>query len=492
MNAREGEITVLKCSPGLKNVTWTNHTAQETVLTNSLLSGGQREGSLLMYGRMLVILSVSLSHEGSYSCSVRNATAVWFKLTVRPRLSKHDSEMARHTERCNLGKACILGCPTDLYIPMLQSSGTVWHKEDGSLPASFKNGYFKSVNDHDRGVYTCTRSYLYQGQLYNMTCTTALDVSDSLPIITYPRNGEVLYVDLGAPKVIDCKAIMYSDLDEVLWLKANAFLDQNDSLPVYYNSTPKILGNLTTASLIFHKVSEKDLSYNYTCTLDSPSLSSHVTIILKQRARPFSLCVILGIMGFMVTMAVTLSVIYVKLKIDITLFLDRNVMFCFLDGKSYDAYLMCYASSTGLNEKDRRLLEDTLEDEFGYNLCLFDRDVLPGEAVAEAVLDCIERSRRLVLIPSSPDPGPGSGLLSAIHEALVERQTRLVLIKTKTKEDSLPEALNLLSKTGCSVTWKGLSSLALSSSFWKQLRYHLPAPQHLKPTTVSIDNSSDC
>lgn len=102
-------------------------------------------------------------------------------------------------------------------------------------------------------------------------------------------------------------------------------------------------------------------------------------------------------------------------------------------------------------------------------------------AVAEAVLDCAEQSRTVVLVPTSSDHCPGSGLLSAIHAALVERQTRLVFIQTETaeglKSGSLPEALQLLAEAGDCVTWKSTSSTSSSSSFWKQLRYYLPAQQ---------------
>lgn len=97
-------------------------------------------------------------------------------------------------------------------------------------------------------------------------------------------------------------------------------------------------------------------------------------------------------------------------------------------------------------------------------------------ALANAVLDCIEESRAVVLIPSSSDPGLGSGLLTAIHEALVERQTRLIFIESEMGEGSaagsLAEALQLLSETGKCVTWRGRGATA-SSSFWKHLRFYL-------------------
>lgn len=102
-------------------------------------------------------------------------------------------------------------------------------------------------------------------------------------------------------------------------------------------------------------------------------------------------------------------------------------------------------------------------------------------AAANAVLDCIEQSRTVVLVPTSSDSCLESGLLSAIHAARVERQSRLVFIQMNAEQGqrlgSVAEALHLLAEAGDRVTWKGSSSTSLSSPFWKQLRYYLPAPQ---------------
>lgn len=105
-------------------------------------------------------------------------------------------------------------------------------------------------------------------------------------------------------------------------------------------------------------------------------------------------------------------------------------------------------------------------------------------AAANAVLDCIEQSRTVVLVPTLSDSCLESGLLSAIHAARVERQSRLVFIQTNAEQGrrlgSVAEALHLLAEAGDRVTWKGSSSTSLSSPFWKQLRYYLPAPQDRK------------
>uniref|UniRef100_A0A3B5KQR6 TIR domain-containing protein n=1 Tax=Xiphophorus couchianus TaxID=32473 RepID=A0A3B5KQR6_9TELE len=203
--------------------------------------------------------------------------------------------------------------------------------------------------------------------------------------------------------------------------------------------------SVSYATLVFREVLAEDLSTNFSCKLESAELTRFVSVTLDKTAS-------------FTTAAFSLR----------------------SDENSYDAFLMCYKSITdgGLSEEDRKCLASTLEDEFGYSICLYDRDVLPGQAVADAVLDCIQQSRAVVLIPGFPDPEPGSAVLSAIHSSLVERKTRLIFINTEQTEastsGSFPEALQLLSKAGNSVTWKGRPP---PTSFWKQLRYHLPAPQ---------------
>ncbi|XP_070820746.1 X-linked interleukin-1 receptor accessory protein-like 2 [Chaetodon trifascialis] len=503
MCVKAGEIVALQC-PHFRGynhsdakLTWTRHTSQETGLTNTPLVEQSQMGVLLL-GRSLVILNASVNHQGDYSCSLGNASRQF-------RLAVCTTQRRTYSVICYVQKSCPMNCP-EVGIPAVNtlnitSNDIIWHKENESLP---KADYFSSVEENDQGVYTCTRSYLYDGQIYNKTFIVKLDVqqkrqSEKSAAIISPRMNDVFHVDLGSTVVIDCKAVLSSDFDEVFWLSGDSFVERNSSLPVFYNYTHEYDSEETkmTASLVFKKVSEEDLSKKYTCKLDSDSVpSSSVTITLAQKPCPSYISLALGIVCVVLVMVFTV-VIYVKFKINITLFL-RDTLGCHSrtsDGKSYDAFLMCYKSDTdaGLDEEGRKWLKSVLEERLGYSLCLYDRDILPGKAVAEAVLDCIEQSRTVLLVPTSPDPDPGSGLLSVIHAALVERQTHLVFIKTETTEasrsGSLPEALQLLSEAGDCVTWKGTRSMPPSSSFWKQLRYHLPVPQHapkisLLPQTV--------
>ncbi|XP_071344866.1 interleukin-18 receptor 1-like isoform X2 [Trachinotus anak] len=495
----EGEMALLQCSlkgKGDSKVIWTSYTTQKMDLTN-MSSTEQRQMDVLVYQTSLFILSASVKHQGNYSCSVGNASSqCWITLTVNTAQSGEHEEGSKYSKSCPIQKSCTLNCPDVNVPPNITRKGFTWHKEGES-----KDGYFPRVEKKDSGVYTCTRSYLYQGQIYNMTFTVKLEVQPQKPkktaVIILPHENHVVDVVLGSQEVIDCKAVLYSNFDSVFWLSDESIVDTNTSLPVFHNFTREKKGDeiKMTASLVFQRVSEEDLSKNYSCKLESVSQpSSFVTVTLRtQKARPSYISLASSIVGIVGVMVVTV-VIYVKLKVDITLFL-RDTLGCYKqtsDGKSYDAFLMCYESNTdaGLNAHDRKWLEGVLEEKFGYSLCLYDRDVLPGKATSEAVLDCIEQSRTVVLVPTSPDPGLGSGLLSAIHAALVERQTRLIFIKTETAQvsasGSLPEALELLSEAGVCVTWKGMNTVHNSSSFWKQLRYYLPASPKLRllPHTI--------
>ncbi|KAM9367003.1 interleukin-1 receptor type 1-like [Symphorus nematophorus] len=490
---KAGEMVVLQCplDTGSNHddakLIWTSHTTQDMDLATNTTSVDQRQITVLAHGRSLVILNATVNNQGNYSCSMGDGSRqFWFRVTVYT--TNEYEGRTTYPEICYAQEPCTLHCP-DANTPAantmhITSNGIIWHKEGKPLPTA---AYFSSVEENDSGVYICTRSYLYSGQIHNMTFTVVLNVQPKKKLkepakITAPHMGQVFHINLGSAVVIDCKAVMYSDFDEVFWLSGTSFVEKNDSVTVVYNYThdPDTEEIKVTASLVFKKVSEEELSKNYTCKLETESQpSSFVTITLAQKASPFPLSLALSIVLIMVGIAATVLV-YLKLKMDITLFLRDTLGFyrTSSDGKSYDAFLMCYKSDTdaGLNEDDRDLLKRVLEERFGYSLCLDDCDISPGK-----VLECIEQSRTLVLVPTSSVSGPGSGLLNNIHEALMEQQTRLVFIKTETTEvlrsGSLPEALQLLSEAGHCVTWKGPSSMPPSSSFWKQLRYYLP-PMH--------------
>ncbi|TNN74491.1 Interleukin-1-binding protein [Liparis tanakae] len=271
---RAGEMVALYCrhdrrsSHGDAKVIWTSSSSQERDLAD-MSSAEQTQMGLLLRGRSLVILSASVNHQGNYSCSPGNASSrLWFGLIVCTTQSRECEERTQYPQTCYRQEACTLNCP-EVNIPAVSitnitSNGIIWNKEGEP-----KDGYFSSVEKNDHGVYTCNRSYLYHRQVYHMTFTVVLKVK--------PK---------GATLVVDCKAVMYSDFDDVLWFDGRS---ESNAAEIKM-----------TASLVFKKVSEEDLTKTYTCRLDAVSgPSSFVTITLAQKAPLSSPSLALGIVAVM-------------------------------------------------------------------------------------------------------------------------------------------------------------------------------------------------
>ncbi|XP_042173854.1 interleukin-18 receptor 1 [Oncorhynchus tshawytscha] len=510
VGVREGEMAVLKCAPwttmaghreGNLTLAWRNHSGP----------GELQEPAVWMSEDTLVILRVSPNQQGSYSCSILNASGqplrtVWFNITVFSGQCYIDMNV--HSAACYLRQSCEkLTCSSDSVPQNFTKHNYTWYKNcDTELRSDFGDGYLTSASESDNGYYTCTSYYTYNsklhdGQVFTLSRTMERTVEEGsspvMPKIIEPRDGEVIEVDMGSTVVVVCRAVPSFEFDQLYWMENRSFVERNQTtLPVFYNVSQE--NDHHQASLVISQMSEEQLRNTYTCQLDSSSGNDKVSITFQQKSPPQFHFLVLGIVGVFVVMVVVVTVVYVKLKVDIILFLrddlgwhHHNVS----DGKRYDAYVLCYKSDTesGVSEEDRRQVEEVLEEEYGYRLCLYDRDVLPGEAVAEAVLGCIEQSRRLILVPSSLGLNPGQdsqySLLTGLHAALVERQTWLILIQTESapdsqvdlKLDSLPEALRLLAQSGHTVTWRRSHSKPLSSAFWKELRYRMPATTRWRP-----------
>lgn len=130
----------------------------------------------------------------------------WFRLTVLPAQSPKLEPRTTYSQTCFAQEACTLMCPTVNTpaedIPNMTINENVWHKvlnnphahertrfhvpvnhlelknrspilQEGESSTPY---YISSVEEKDGGIYTCVRSYLYGGQMYNMTFAVALDV----------------------------------------------------------------------------------------------------------------------------------------------------------------------------------------------------------------------------------------------------------------------------------------------------------------------------
>ncbi|KAJ8388562.1 hypothetical protein AAFF_G00132760 [Aldrovandia affinis] len=508
---REGEVGLLRCrlsaEPGDGDVfvEWEVLSLLDPSGPVGVLGpGGQSARPVIQQSETLLIVNATQRDEGIYTCALRNASGILrppdrFNLTVF-RDSCYTPAALYSREEGHVGEShtvqCLFSCDG---IPLCSIT---WRKDcTSSFPGNRRmNVYIENVQMGDAGKYTCTRSYWHGSQMFNMSATFDLTVTEAGltvdPRIVEPQDNDEIEVDMGKAAVIPCRAVYrikpeLEFLENIFWVNVSEDLSQ----PVYYNETVSG-GELREdrtyhriAWLVFRSVSPVHLNTKYTCRLQSGYGGEDVSITLKQRVVAPSRVLWLRIVGGVcVATAALLVVVYVKLRMDIVLFLRRllrRTSWSASDGKRYDAYIMRYKASVeeALTEEEQTLIPHVLETHFGYQLCLYDRDVPVGGAVSEVVLESIEQSHRLLLLPSALEPGSrdeaGLGgeyaLLSGLHAALVDRQTRLVLVERAPRGqlDSLPEALRLLARSGGTVAWRGESSTRLSSTFWKKLRFRM-------------------
>ncbi|NXC43826.1 IL18R protein, partial [Penelope pileata] len=143
-----------------------------------------------------------------------------------------------------------------------------------------------------------------------------------------------------------------------------------------------------TRLLRIKEVRDEDLYHNFTCSLQSDETTKTKIVKLKKGntqdlpVHLFTTGMILAVLFPCVAAAVI--VVCVMFRVDLVLFY-RNI--CRRDdtagdGKEYDAFVSYLKDCISTSEEERefalRILPMILEENFGYKLCIFERDVTPG------------------------------------------------------------------------------------------------------------------
>ncbi|CAG5993093.1 unnamed protein product [Menidia menidia] len=136
------------------------------------------------------------------------------------------------------------------------------------------------------------------------------------------------------------------------------------------------------------------------------------------------------------------------------------------DNKEYDAYLSYTKvdlDSLGRPSSDEEtfaleILPDVLEKHYGYKLFIPDRDLIPSSTYIEDLARSVEQSRRLIIV------------LTPEFVIMIECADLRNVINYQEVE-ALKHTIKVLSI----IKWKGPKSNELSSKFWKQVVYEMPA-----------------
>ncbi|XP_062431128.1 interleukin-18 receptor 1 [Rhea pennata] len=451
---------------------------------------------------------VELSDSGNYSVvhsdGKQNFTIQKWTLNVLQRnKSSCFNENHLTTEIKNAGNGHSLKC-SDLSVN--ENDSIMWYKDCKNYQNKTERELdFKTLTIQHSGIYTCKILITHEGKVFHSTSTIRLVVEEDAPeSVTLEIVGldEEVETQIGKEEILNCTGFMgyYMPEDASLYWSINqTFPEKCSAVPEHEPSIceeefEKLhIGNkfYVTRLLRIKKVTDEDMRTNFTCMLQADE-GMRIKVVKLKKGNTQDLPVHIFTTGMVLAViflciAVVMVVVCVTFRVDLVLFY-RNT--CRRDdtagdGKEYDAFVSYLKDCMSPSEEEREfalnILPMILEENFGYKLCIFERDVSPGGAVVDDIHSFIDKSRRLIIILSQNYISDRAiyELESGLHKALVERKTKIILIEYMPISDYsfLPESLSLLPSQRV-VKWKKDKSLPVNSRFWKNLRYLMPA----KPT----------
>ncbi|XP_036729998.1 interleukin-18 receptor 1 isoform X2 [Balaenoptera musculus] len=444
---------------------------------------------IILLDYVLEFWPVHLNDSGSYSIRMGNDTHDW-KLNVIRR-PKHScfTEKQIMSKSVEVKKSLQVACEHGYYQKLVNR--TLLYKncekiENNQNPFLKKNAEFK-----DQGYYTCMFFLLHNGKLFNVTKTFNItivgDNSNIIPALLGPKLTHVK-VELGKEVQLNCSALL-NEKDVIYW---NIWEKNGKDPNVHEEEGTRIRTSegkrLASKILRIENVNENNLNFSYNCTAASEGgIDTKSFILLKKDpvdipGHIFTRGMIVAVLiSVVIVCLVTVGAIY---RVDLVLFyrhfLGRDETLT--DGKMYDAFVSYLKECRPENGEEHtfavEILPRVLEKHFGYKLCIFERDVVPGRAVVDEIHSLIEKSRRLIIVLSKSymSNEVRYELESGLHEALVERKIKIILIEFTPVGDFafLPQSLKLL-KSHRVLKWQADKSLSYNSRFWKNLLYLMPA-----------------
>ncbi|KFW79513.1 Interleukin-1 receptor-like 1, partial [Manacus vitellinus] len=504
----EGEALVIKCpkwSSSVK-VTWYH------MDTNKIIPAEEDLSLIFSLELFLLFLPTSREDSGNYTCVTHLSTnrTKSFNVSVQVHSYKQGVCFPSQIRYPNDTKRGKIVCPT---IDNYKNATIVqWYKDCKPLQGQryFKQEkyiYIENPTREDDGYYTCQFIYTHKGNVFNASATRIF-ISEAKhsplpPQILFPKNKEVIEVELGAALSLKCQALLgikKQPMSAVIW-DVNNIPAKRYNFTRFHEETQFFEGHAQAyyeeTTLNITEVKTEDLQSNFTCIALNAMHNTRVTVTLQLKTQfEMVLCNVLLIAGSLVLLAaIAVSVIlHQSFRADIVL-LYREIFQPYSvkdDGKIYDAYVIYPKNHT--NEANfveyfvYQIMPDILENKCGYKLCIYGRDIYPGEDTASAIEKRMQRSRRLIILLTHQlinCKEPTYDQHIALYNALIQNDTKVILLEMERigTYGKLQESLRFLIKQQGTIKWKEQHTAhpqSPNSKFWKHVRYHMPLT--LKPS----------
>ncbi|KAL1288476.1 IL1RL1 [Ovibos moschatus] len=499
--------------------------------TNKSIST-QRGNRILASGKHLKFLPAKVSDSGFYTCIVRgpasNKTGYVNVTIFEKQQDCNIPDYLIYSTTSGSEKKSQIFCPTiDRYN---WTQPVEWFKNCEVLqgPRYLAHKSFLLIDDatnKDTGDYTCKFMHNEYGVEYIVTATRSFTVTEERgfslpPEIKAPPQNEIKEVEIGKPTNLTCLACFGKGpqvMAEAFWRVNRSEVKNFGERRIQATQKLTQSGELTCRHTVLkiEAVTEEDLTSKYDClAMNFHGFITHaVTLRKKNPMDQQSTYYMLAGFSLLLLLINAFVIILKVFWIEVILFWrdiarpskTRN------DGKIYDAYVIyprsCKNSPAGASSVEYfvyQILPDVLENKCGYNLCIFGRDLLPGQDVASTVETSIQMSRRHLFI-LTPEIVHSKEFAYereiALHSALIQQDSKAILIEMEAlcppgglQFEELQDSLKHLIKVQGTIKWREdhvANKRSLNSKFWKHVRYHMPqVPSRLPRRTPSLASLS--
>lgn len=442
-----------------------------------------------LHGYFLEFWPVELDDEGTYFSQVGNDEQNWTLTVIKRNEHSCFSGKLVQSKKVEAKKLLQINCENNYYQKLINS--TSLYKNCKKISQNKIPLIRKNAEPGDQGYYSCVFSIHHNGKKYNITKTFNITIIEGhnsrIPVLLGPKINHI-EVELGEDVELNCSALLNKN-DRFYWsIIKNDSPDPNvhedDNMTTWISE-----GKLHASKILrIEKVTEKNLNFSYNCTVvNTEAIDTQRFILFRKEMADIpghvfrSGIIVAVVTSVAVVCLVIMCIIY---KVDLVLFYRKLVERdeTLTDGKIYDAFVSYLKDCHQENGEEYTFAVQTLprvlEKQFGYKLCIFERDVIPGGAVVDEVHSLIEKSRRLIIVLSKSYVTNEARfeLESGLHKALVERKIKIIIIEFMPLSEFtfLPQSLKLL-KSYRVLKWKNADSLSYNSRFWKNLLYLMPA-----------------
>ncbi|XP_062234392.1 interleukin-18 receptor accessory protein-like [Platichthys flesus] len=519
--AVEGESFMMPCIRSVSghiNVVWSR-------------TGGP-EGPSFDCGK---VFPAEAGHSGKYSC-LTGGSELFLHLQVVEETSVgcfQPEELSVELLNSAGGEVPCPGrnCSTNTHVRWFKGNTSV---SELSRATCEKNGLLllcEVKGKYDAGVYFCDRPIMEQGVTWTLRRAVQVKVvphktTSDPPRIVYPADNITEEVELGRLHTLTCKVLFPYEsptTGEVRWYIN--YGGNKDNMTLLDMKTPQQRSDILEEYRILqegviNEVTPQHLDHTYTCIASNAVGKRNVTIRLKKK-RPVKWP---SLVGFPVASLLLVVVVGVSLHMK---WLELQIIYRShfqhgkydRDEKRFDVFLSyvwsptaaelergwtpssrpgpvpdeeaCPLSLDPLNTEEGEatqrplevLLRQVLEEEWGYRLCLVERDILPGGAYTNDVTLAIQRSHMLICLLSADYLCDSNGVFeleSGVQALLQKSSLKLLLIQTCRNSSSfsqdppLPPLVQRALKVLPSLNWTSEEPAGGTSRFWRSLRKAMP------------------